>query len=115
MAFGCGKIGEANLLPRLDCILDPEPEPDREPEPDLLLLECRSDLLVLVVAEVLLAGNLGFCSNGGGTGRGRGDSNPESLWGWKASKNGWFAETGLGPDISEAWRATWSSLSSMAA
>ena len=115
IVFGCAKVGEANLLPRLDCILDPEPEFDSEPDPDLLLVVRRSDLLVLAVAELLLAEDLGLCNSGGGTGRGRGDSNPESLCGWKASKKGWFADTGPGPDVREAWRAAWSSLSSMAA
>ena len=66
------------MLPRLDCVLDPEPEFDPEPDPDLLFLGCRADLLAFV-AEDLLADDLEFGNNGGGTGRGSGDSNPESL------------------------------------
>lgn len=80
------EAGEAKLLPRLEFVLDPEPELDPEPDIDLLFLDGRG--LVLVVAEALLAEDLGLCNNGGGIGRGRGDSNPESLCGWKASKKG---------------------------
>lgn len=82
------EVGEAMPLPCLDCVSDPESEFDLEIDGDLLFLDRRVDPLVLVVAGILLADDLECGNNGGGMGRGRGDSNPESLCGWKASKKG---------------------------
>lgn len=78
------EVGEAKFLPRLGCVLDLEPEFESEPDLDLLFL----DLVVLVVAEGLFVEYLEVVNNGGGIGRGSGDSKSDSFWGWKASKKG---------------------------